>query len=87
MSMMKVSSNPHVRSKESTSSIMLLVIIALLPAFGFGVYNFGMMAFVHVLVTVATCVLTEFVFNLIVKKKQTVSDLSAVVTGVLLALN
>lgn len=84
---MKVSSNPHVRSKESTSSIMLLVIIALLPAFGFGVYNFGIMALVHVVATVASCVITEFVFNLIVKKKQTVSDLSAVVTGILLALN
>jgi len=87
MSMMKVSSNPHVRSKESTSSIMLLVVLALLPAFGFGIYNFGIMAAVHVLITVAACVLTEFVFNLIIKKKQTVSDLSAVVTGMLLGLN
>jgi RnfABCDGE-type electron transport complex D subunit len=87
MSMMKVSSNPHVRSKESTSSIMLLVVVALLPAFGFGIYNFGIMAAVHVLITVAACVLTEFVFNLIIKKKQTVSDLSAVVTGMLLGLN
>ena len=87
MSMMKVSSNPHVRSKESTSSIMLLVVIALLPAFGFGIYNFGIMAAVHVLITVAACVLTEFVFNIIIKKKQTVSDLSAVVTGMLLGLN
>ena len=87
MSMMKVSSNPHVRSKESTSSIMLLVVIALLPAFGFGIYNFGIMAAVHVLITIAACVLTEFVFNLIIKKKQTVSDLSAVVTGMLLGLN
>ena len=87
MSMMKVSSNPHVRSKESTSSIMLLVVVALLPAFGFGIYNFGIMAAVHVLITIAACVLTEFVFNLIIKKKQTVSDLSAVVTGMLLGLN
>ena len=87
MSMMKVSSNPHVRSKESTSSIMLLVVVALLPAFGFGIYNFGIMAAIHVLITIAACVLTEFVFNLIIKKKQTVSDLSAVVTGMLLGLN
>ena len=87
MSMMKVSSNPHVRSKESTSSIMILVVVALLHAIGFGIYNFGIMAAVHVLITIAACVLTEFVFNLIIKKKQTVSDLSAVVTGMLLGLN
>ena len=87
MSLMKVSSNPHVRSKESTSSIMTLVVVALLPALGFGIYNFGIRALWHVLITIATCVLTEFCFNLIVKKKQTIADLSATVTGLLLALN
>lgn len=85
--LMNVSSNPHVRSKESTSLIMLLVVVALLPATGFGVYNFGVKAVVHIVVTIASCVLTEFVFNLIIKKKQTITDLSAVVTGLLLALN
>jgi len=85
--LMKVSSNPHVRSKESTSSIMLLVVIALLPTTGFGIYNFGVRAAFHVIITIAACVLTEFLFNLIIKKKQTISDLSAVVTGLLLALN
>lgn len=85
--LMNVSSNPHVRSKESTSLIMLLVVVALLPATGFGVYNFGAKAVIHIVVTIASCVLTEFVFNLIVKKKQTIADLSAVVTGLLLALN
>lgn len=82
----KVSSNPHVRSKVSTNGIMFAVIIALLPATGFGIYNFGIRALAVILVTVATCVLTEFLFGLY-KKKQTIGDLSAVVTGLLLALN
>ncbi len=84
--LLKVSSNPHVRSKINTASIMFAVIIALLPAAGFGIYNFGIRALVIILVTVASTVLTEFLFGLY-KKKQTISDLSAVVTGLLLALN
>ncbi len=83
----KVSSNPHVRSKVTTGSIMLMVIIALMPATGFGIYNFGIRAAFVVLTTVASAVLTEFLSNLIFKKKQTISDLSAVVTGLLLGLN
>lgn len=82
----KVSSNPHVRSKVSTNGIMFAVIIALLPATGFGIYNFGIRALAVILVTVAACVLTESLFGLY-KKKQTIGDLSAVVTGLLLALN
>ncbi|MBR5944572.1 MAG: RnfABCDGE type electron transport complex subunit D [Lachnospiraceae bacterium] len=66
---------------------MTLVVVALLPALGFGIYNFGIRALWHVLITIATCVLTEFLFNMIVKKKQTIADLSATVTGLLLALN
>lgn len=84
---LKVSSNPHIRSKVSTDKIMLCVIIALLPATAFGVWNFGLYALVQVLVTVATCVLTELVYELLMKKKVTIGDLSAVVTGLLLALN
>ena len=84
---MRVSSNPHIRSKVSTDKIMLMVIIALLPATGFGIYNFGIRALFHVLITIASCVLSELVFELIVKKKLTVGDMSAVVTGLLLALN
>ena len=83
----KVSSNPHVRSKATTTGIMLLVIIALMPATGFGIYNFGLRAVFVIIVTVASAVLTEFLFNLILKKKQSITDLSAVVTGLLLALN
>ncbi len=83
----KVSSNPHVRSRVSTSNIMLAVIMALLPATGFGIYNFGWKVAILIAVTIASCVLTELLFELIMKKKITVGDYSAVVTGLLLALN
>lgn len=84
--LLKVSSNPHIRSKVTTNGIMMAVIIALLPATGFGIYNFGPRALMLILVTVATTVLTEFLFGLY-RKKMTITDLSAVVTGMLLALN
>ncbi len=82
----RVSSNPHVRSKVTTNGIMMAVVLALLPAAGFGIYNFGIRALLHILITVASTVITEFLFGLY-KKKTTVTDLSAVVTGLLLALN
>lgn len=82
-----VSSSPHVRSKDTTSRIMLYVILALMPTTIFGIWNFGYKAAILILVTVATCVVSEFVFDLIVHKKNTLGDLSAVVTGLLLALN
>lgn len=82
----RVSSNPHVRSKVTTNGIMMAVVLALLPAAGFGIYNFGVRALLHILITVASTVITEFLFGLY-KKKTTVTDLSAVVTGLLLALN
>ena len=66
---MKVSSNPHIRANTTTSSIMLMVVIALLPATGFGIYNFGPRALAHVLITVAACVLTELGFEFLVKNK------------------
>ena len=84
--MYKVSSNPHIRSKATTSGIMLAVIIALMPACGFGIYNFGYRAALVMLVTVASTVLTEFLFGLY-KKNTTITDFSAVVTGLLLAMN
>ena len=83
----QVSSSPHVRAKDSTSRIMLYVIIALLPTSLFGIYNFGFKALLLILITIASCVATEWVFNKIVHKKDTIDDLSAVVTGLLLALN
>ena len=82
-----VSSSPHVRTKDSTSRIMAYVIAALLPASLFGIYNFGIKALLLILITIATCVATEWVFDKIVHKKNTIGDLSAVVTGLLLALN
>ena len=79
-----VSSSPHVRSKDTTSRIMLYVIIALLPTSLFGIYNFGYRALILILVTIASCVASEWIFNKIVHKKDTITDLSAVVTGLLL---
>ena len=85
--MYHVSSSPHVRSKDTTGRIMLYVIIALLPASLFGIYNFGWNALLLIVLTILSCVASEYIFNLIIKKKQTIKDLSAVVTGLLLALN
>lgn len=84
---LNVSSNPHVRAKDSTQRIMLYVIIALLPATGFGIYNFGVHALINIIVTVAFAILTEFCYEKLMKKEITISDLSAAVTGLLLALN
>lgn len=85
--LMKVSSNPHIRSKAGTSKIMLCVVLALMPAAAFGVYNFGINALLLILITVASCVCSEFLFDVICKKKNSIGDFSTVVTGVLLALN
>ena len=82
-----VTSSPHVRSKMSTDKIMLCVIIALLPATVFGIINFGPRALAVIVVTIASCFVSEFLYNKIARKKQTVGDLSCIVTGLLLALN
>ena len=82
-----VSSSPHIHSGASTQRIMLDVVIALLPATVAAVVLFGLKALLMIAVSVATAVISEFVFNLVVKKKQTVGDFSAVITGLLLALN
>ena len=87
MNKLIVSSSPHIHSGASTRRIMLDVVIALLPATVAAVVLFGLKALLLIAVSVATSVISEFVFNLIVKQKQTVGDLSAVVTGLLLALN
>ena len=85
--MFNVAANPHVRSKDTTSRIMLYVIISLLPATIFGIWNFGARALMLILITIASCVVFEYLFNVITKRKQSIGDLSAVVTGLLLALN
>lgn len=87
MSQLHLSVSPHIHSGRSTSKIMLDVILALLPTTVAGCIIFGLRSLAVIALAIATCVLCEFVFNLAVKKKQTVSDLSAVVTGLLLGLN
>lgn len=89
-----VSSNPHIRSKWTTSGIMLAVLLALMPAAGYGIYAFGPRALAVMLVTVSAAVLTEICFWLFMRyvcghagQKNTAWDLSAAVTGLLLALN
>lgn len=86
-SLLKVSPSPHVRSVATTSSIMRDVIIALLPALIWGIYVFGFRALTLTAVSVGACVLSEFLFCKITKKEQSISDLSAVVTGLILAFN
>ncbi len=85
--LLNVSSSPHVRSKETTQSIMLDVAIAMIPAAAFGVYQFGFNALLVLLVTVAACVASEYVYEKVTKRTLTVTDMSAVVTGMILALN
>ena len=85
--LLHVSSNPHVRDDATTTTVMLDVIIALIPATFFGIYNFGIRALLVILITIASCVATEAVYEIIMKKQLTIKDLSAVVTGLLLALN
>lgn len=87
MDRLQVSVSPHIHGKKTTSNIMLDVIIALLPASVAGVIIFGLRALAVIGVTVAAAVVSELLFNIIVKKQQTIGDLSAVVTGLLLALN
>ena len=82
-----MSAGPHIHSKDSSRRIMLDVIIALLPAAIAGVVLFGTKALWMILVCVAAAVISEFLFDLIARRDQTVGDLSAVVTGLLLALN
>ena len=85
--MLHVSSNPHVRDKMTTSKIMQLVALALLPATLFGIYNFGLRALLVVVITVASSVFFEWIYDKLMHKKNTITDFSAVVTGLLLALN
>ncbi|MEA4816595.1 MAG: RnfABCDGE type electron transport complex subunit D [Lachnospiraceae bacterium] len=82
-----VSATPHVCSKDSTRSIMLDVIIALVPACVMGIYYFGFNALLLMLVSVASAMLSEAAFQKIMKRPSTTGDLSAAVTGLLLALN
>ncbi len=82
-----ISSSPHLNGKKRTQNIMLDVIIALAPAMIAGVIFFGLRAAILIVTCVTACVLSEFLSRKIMKREQTVQDLSAVVTGILLALN
>ena len=83
-----VSSSPHIRDKVKSSNIMLMVIIGLLPATLFGIWNFRHEnAWILVVVTTAAAVLSEYIWEKLMHKPITVSDCSAAVTGLLLALN
>lgn len=85
--MFHVSVSPHIRDKSSTRKIMIDVCIALVPTLAFGVWHFGINALFVILSSVLSCVVSEAVFELIIKKPITVLDFSAVVTGLILALN
>lgn len=82
-----VTASPHVRSNRTVKKDMLDVIIALIPAGLASVYYFGYRALILILASVLTCVLSEYIFNKATKRKQSIKDLSAVVTGILLAYN
>ena len=79
------SSSPHIRSNENTRSIMLDVIIAMLPALVWAIYNFGFKALISVVVSIVACLFWEWLYRKLLKKPQSIGDLSAVVTGMLLA--
>ncbi len=80
-------SSPHIRSGESTRKLMLDVIIALMPAAVAAVFFFGLKALLLIIVTVASCMVSEYISARLMKKPCTISDLSAAVTGMLLAFN
>lgn len=83
-----ISASPHIRDKVTSSNLMLMVTIALLPATIFGIYNFRHEnAWLLVVVTTATAVLSEYIYEKLMHKPVTINDFSAVVTGLLLALN
>ena len=85
--LLNVSSSPHVRSSVTTQNLMLDVVIAMIPAAAFGVFHFGLHALLVMIVTVAACVASEYVYEKFMNKPITIMDMSAVVTGLILALN
>ena len=82
-----VSSAPHIVTESDTTRLMGSVLLALLPALLASIYIFGARALVLAIVCVASSVLFEYLYNLITHKKQTVGDLSAALTGLLIAFN
>ena len=82
-----VQSSPHIRDGITTNLIMLDVIIALLPATIWGILRFGINALIVVVVSIITAIFSETTFNIILKRQNTINDLSCIVTGLILALN
>ena len=80
------SSNPHIRNNEDTRSLMLDVIIALMPALAMSVYVFGVTTLISAVVSVAVAVFFEWLYRKLLKKPQTIGDLSAALTGLLLSM-
>ncbi len=87
MGLLKVSASPHIRHEDTTRVIMSDVIIAMIPLVIWGTYIFGTRALTVTAISVISCVLSEYIFNLIIKKPSPIGDLSAVVSGLLLAFN
>lgn len=87
MNTMTVSVSPHIRSKRTTQKVMLDVIIALMPALIAAIILWGFKPFLLTLISVVVCVLAEFCYEKIMKRPVTINDLSAVVTGILIAFN
>ena len=85
--LLNVSSSPHMKTDANTQSIMIDVIISLIPCICFGIYIFGKKAMIILVVSTVSAVLSEFLFCLITKRKNSIFDFSAVVTGLLLGLN
>ena len=85
--LLNVSSSPHVRDTVTTKSIMYDELIAMLPAAAFGVFQFGFHALLVIIITMAACALSEYVYEYALGKPITIMDGSALVTGMILALN
>ena len=81
-----ISCSPHVHSPDNTRSIMLDVVIALIPAMLGAIFFFGLRALLVMAVSVAACVVFEYLYRRLLKKDTTIGDCSAIVTGILLAL-
>lgn len=85
--MFHVSASPHIRSEATTAGIMRDVAIALIPASAWGVYRFGLQALLVMLVSITSCVLSEYAYKKLMKKPKTPYECSALVTGLLLGMN
>ena len=85
--MYNISSSPHIRQHLTVGNVMTNVVVALLPATVFGIYHFGIHAAIVIIAAILATCLSEFVFDFIAKKPNTLKDGSAVVTGLLLALS